>query len=53
MDREAFNTYVESQLAPTLAAGDVVILDNLSFHKSAKAQAAIQARGAWMLFLPQ
>jgi transposase len=53
MDREAFNTYVESQLAPTLAAGDVVILDNLSFHKSAKAKGAIEARGAWMLFLPQ
>ena len=53
MDREAFNTYIETQLAPTLAPGDVVILDNLSVHKSAKAQAAIQAKGAWMLFLPQ
>jgi transposase len=53
MDREAFNIYVETQLAPTLAAGDVVILDNLSVHKSAKAKGAIEARGAWMLFLPQ
>ena len=53
MGREASNTYVETQLAPTLAPGDVVILDNLSVHKSAKAEAAVRARGAWMLFLPQ
>lgn len=53
MDREAFNIYIETQLAPTLQPGDVVILDNLSVHKSAKAEAAVRARGAWMLFLPQ
>jgi transposase len=53
MDREAFNIYIETQLAPTLARGDIVILDNLSVHKSAKAEAAVRARGAWMLFLPQ
>jgi transposase len=53
MDRVAFNTYIETQLAPTLAPGDVVILDNLSVHKSAKAEAIVRARGAWMLFLPQ
>lgn len=53
MDREAFDIYIETQLAPTLARGDVVILDNLNVHKSAKAQAAVRARGAWMLFLPQ
>ena len=53
MDREAFNTYIETQLAPTLQRGDAVILDNLSVHKSAKAKAALRARGAWMLFLPQ
>ena len=53
MDREAFNIYIETQLAPTLQPGDVVILDNLSVHKSAKAETAVRARGAWMLFLPQ
>ena len=53
MDREAFNIYIETQLAPTLAPGDVVILDNLSVHKSAKAEAIVRQRGAWMLFLPQ
>ena len=45
--------YVETQLAPTLQPGDIVILDNLSVHKSAHAKAAIRARGARMLFLPQ
>lgn len=53
MDREAFNVYIETQLAPTLARGDIVILDNLAVHKSAKAEAAVRGRGAWMLFLPQ
>jgi transposase len=53
MDREAFDIYIETQLAPTLAPGDVVILDNLQAHKSAKAQAAVQASGAWIMFLPQ
>ena len=53
MDRDAFDIYIETQLAPTLARGDIVILDNLSVHKSAKAAAAVRAKGAWMLFLPQ
>jgi transposase len=52
MNREAFDVYVETQLAPTLAPGDVVILDNLSAHQSPRAAAALKARGAWFLFLP-
>jgi transposase len=54
MDRDAFDRYVQTQLAPTLQPGDIVILDNLSVHKSAHAaRAAIHARGGRMLFLPQ
>ena len=53
MNRVAFDLYVKTQLVPTLRAGDVVILDNLSVHKSAQAEADIQACGARMLFLPQ
>ncbi len=52
MDRTAFDVYIETQLAPTLQPGDVVILDNLNVHKSAKAAAVLAARGAWFLFLP-
>ena len=51
MNRRIFETWVETQLAPTLAKGDV-ILDNLAAHKSPKAEAAIRARGAWLIFLP-
>lgn len=52
MNRRIFETYVETQLAPTLAPGDVVILDNLSSHKSEKAHAILKERGAGFLFLP-
>jgi transposase len=53
MDRQAFNIWVEQELAPALQPGDVVILDNLSVHKSASAAEVLAARGAWFLFLPQ
>ena len=52
MNRHIFDVYVETQLAPTLSKGDVVIMDNVAFHKSAKAEALIRDRGAWVLFLP-
>lgn len=46
-----FQTYVEFILAPTLQAGDLVLLDNLSSHKGAMVQRLIEARGARVLFL--
>ncbi len=52
MSRRAFETYVETQLAPTLSKGDVVIMDNLSSHKSPAAENAVREKGAWILFLP-
>ena len=52
MNRRIFETYIETQLAPTLVPGDIVILDNLSSHKSEKASAILKERGAWFLFLP-
>lgn len=53
MNGEAFDTYVRTQLAPTLKPGDVVICDNLNVHKSPRAAKAIAERGAWVLFLPK
>ena len=53
MDGAAFDTYVRTQLVPTLRPGDVVILDNLNVHKSTRAAAALAERGAWFLFLPK
>lgn len=52
MNKELFETYVETQLAPTLSPGDIVVMDNLSSHKSLKAQEALRKVGAWALFLP-
>lgn len=52
MDRAAFDLWVETQLAPTLSQGDIVILDNLAVHKSAKAAGILKEKGAWFLFLP-
>ena len=52
MDRTAFDLWVETQLAPTLQRGEVVILDNLQVHKSATAAAILKEKGAWFLFLP-
>lgn len=52
MNRAAFDTYIETQLAPTLHRGDIVILDNLAVHKSAKAAECLRRKGAWFLFLP-
>ena len=43
--------WVETRLVPTLAAGDVVIMDNLGSHKGKAVRAAIRAAGAH-LFLP-
>jgi len=50
--RSAFDTYIETQLAPTLSKGDIVILDNLAVHKSKKAAQCLKHQGAWFLFLP-
>jgi transposase len=52
MNAEMFTLYIETRLGPTLREGDVVILDNLSSHKSPGAAAALRAVGAWFLFLP-
>ena len=53
INRRRFDIYIETQLVPTLKPGDVVILDNLSSHKSAKAEEHLKTAGAWFLFLPQ
>lgn len=52
MNRCIFETYVETQLAPGLERRDVVIMDNVAFHKSEKVQEIIKDHGAWVLFLP-
>ncbi len=52
MNGELFTLYAEKVLAPTLARGDIVILDNLGSHKGNAARRAVRAAGAHLLFLP-
>jgi len=48
----SFAAYVEQFLVPTLAPGDIVIMDNLASHKRPAIRQAIRAAGARLLFLP-
>jgi transposase len=50
---ERFRIYVEKVLAPTLAPGDIVIMDNLGSHKGAAVRLAIRKAGARLIFLPK
>ena len=52
VNAKAFQTYVEHFLVPTLAPGDVVVMDNLASHKNATVRKAIRNAGAHLLFLP-
>ena len=52
MTGELFLAYVEQFLAPTLAPGDIVIMDNLPAHKVKGVAEAIAARGAALRYLP-
>lgn len=47
-----FRAWVEQALAPELRPGDIVIMDNLGSHKVAGIQAAIEATGAQLRYLP-
>jgi transposase len=50
---ECFLAYVKEVLASTLSEGDIVLIDNLGSHKSAKIRKAIEATGAALRFLPR
>ena len=47
-----FEAYLQRTLLPTLGEGDVVVMDNLSVHKSEKVAELIQSAGARVLYLP-
>ncbi|GBQ92688.1 hypothetical protein GCM10007866_14310 [Gluconobacter albidus] len=48
----SFQTYVDRVLVPDLRPGDIVIMDNLGSHKGFGVQAAIEAAGATVRYLP-
>lgn len=47
-----FEAYIEQVLSLSLQVGDVVIMDNLSAHKSDIVKAMIEEKGAILKFLP-
>jgi transposase len=51
-DAEVFEAYVERFLAPTLSEGQVVVLDGLGAHRTQRVRELVEARGAYLLFLP-
>lgn len=50
--RVTFEEYITKFLCPTLRTGDIVIMDNLSAHKSIKVKEAIEACKASLCYLP-
>ena len=51
-DTESFRSYVSQVLVPVLKPADIVVMDNLSPHKSDPTLALITSAGAQVLFLP-
>lgn len=51
-NRVVFETWVENCLVPVLQPGQVVILDNATFHKGGRIQQLIELAGARLLYLP-
>lgn len=51
-DGAMFQTFVRESLVPTLVPGQVVIMDNLSAHKSPAVGELIESVGATALYLP-
>jgi transposase len=51
-DTTAFEVYIERILAPSLQAGQIVVMDNLSTHTGEKVRQALATRGCQLLFLP-
>ena len=51
-NQEIFDAYVEHVLAPSLEAGHVVIMDNLSAHKGERVRELIEGRGCELVYLP-
>jgi transposase len=52
VNRAAFEAFVATILVPTLTAGDVVVMDNLSSHKGPRVRELVEAVGASVVYLP-
>ena len=52
VDGERFVAFVEKGVVPNLRPGDVVVMDNIKFHKAAEVTALIEKAGARVMFIP-
>jgi hypothetical protein len=51
-NRTVFEAWLETCLLPTLVIGQVVVMDNASFHKGGRIEELIQNVGCKLLYLP-
>jgi transposase len=51
-DTDSFGLYMREILAPTLKAGQIVLMDNLSVHRSKWVRELIEERGCQLWLLP-
>jgi transposase len=49
---DVFNDWLENILVPELTTGQVVIMDNVSFHKSSTTRSIIEKAGCSLMYLP-
>lgn len=51
-NKDVFEAYAEQILLPSLKAGDIVVLDNLSAHKNQRLRELLKSVGAELWYLP-
>lgn len=51
VDTEVFDAYVERVLRPTIRAGDILVLDNLTAHRASRVETVAQECGATVIWL--
>lgn len=52
LDGDAFVAYLTVFLVPTLVAGQIVVMDNLSVHKDKRVRPLIEGAGCRLIYLP-
>ena len=51
-NRTVFETWLSTCLLPTLVTGQVVVMDNATFHKGGRIEQLIEEAGCQVLYLP-
>ena len=52
VNAQSFEAFIEQVLLPTLSAGEIVVMDNLSSHKAKRVRELIESAKATLLYLP-